>query len=1837
MKRQTLFALAAMIAVVLSLFLLPASFAKRNGARTRDIDRKAHAAKAAASEEDLFKPSVHGQGSAEPVVSQAVKFAESAPVREFAPMPEGLSKTKTLGARFEPKEKEFGEGGPFEVNEQNREILRHEDKNAQRTPDQALSTGSSRGNAPSPNPPNPPSLSFEGQSIADTIAVGQGFLPPDTNGDVGPNHYVQTVNVTFRIWDKAGNPLTPVASLNTLFGPLGGACGGSEDGDPIVLYDQLADRWLISQFCTVANPNNHQLIAISKTGDPTGSYYLYDFMMPNNKFNDYPHFGMWPDAYYMTDNQFNQAGTAFLQDGVFAFDRNKLLHGDPTASFIYFDTAVLFPPGTGINGTDGIGGMLAADMDGYIPPPVGAPNPFVYFQAGEDAGEPGDQLRIFDFHADFTTPANSTFTERTGSPLVVAAFDPIPVPNSRNVVPQPAPATAGSFLDAISDRLMFRLSYRNFGSNETLVMNHTVNAATNPVFRAGVRWYQLNRATPAGAFTIGEQQTWAPADTEHRWMGSAANNFQGDLAVAFSTSSLTVFPSIRYAARLGTDTPGTGLAQGETSIIAGAGSQTSTSGRWGDYSDLTVDPSDDCTFWYTQEYYPVSSEPGNTTAPWHTRISKFAPGPCTTSPRGTITGTVTNCQTGLPIPNAFVTISGGYSRATGAAGTYSAVVTPGTYNVSISGTGYDTASTSGVVIANGGSGTFNACLNGTLKQPVADTASITADSCNSNGAIDPNELVTVSLGVKNTGTLNTVNLVGTLQATGGVTSPSGPQNYGVVIAGGATVFRSFTFTAGNLACGAPIVISLQLQDGATDLGTVTYNFNTGTISVSNYSSGDISVAIPDNVPAGVDIPITVADVMTLSDVNVSFRINHTFDGDLTIALVHPDNTSIPLVTTRGSSGANFGTGTNNCAGVPTFIDDQAPTAIAAGAAPFTATSFRPESPLSALNGKPSNGTWKLHIVDTANLDSGTVGCVKLELNKRNVCCGALINAAPPPVITAESVSPANNAADPEETVTVNLSLVNVGGSSTSNLVATLQPTGGVAGPSGPQTYGVVVNSGPAVTRPFTFTAQGTCGSTITLTLALQDGPTSLGTVTYTMQLGTTSAGSPTPFSNPATVTIPASGTGASTGAPATPYPSNIVVSGLTGTILKVTVNLNNLNHTFPSDVDMLLVGPGGQNLIIMSDVIGGTDWVNINYTLDDAAATAIPGSGTPASGTFKPTNITTGDVFPAPAPAGPYSNPTTAGTATFASVFNGTNPNGTWSLYVVDDASTDIGTMGGWTINITTAQPVCNSQSCTITAPTSMTIPPGTCGTVVNYSPAVSFTGSCGAVVGPNPPSGSFFGIGTTTVFVRGTRADASFTDASFPVTVQDSETQGTGLGANVINNYCNTTVNYTAVLGAGSTTVVDAPQQTLPPPYQHCAACPELNITTTATFTAPVTTCITMPPTTDFYTFTRLRILHGEPGLVNRTVSSNFGTKIICAQTNSVSPFVVALDSNAPTAAPAMIGGQVTNPEGQPVAGVAMRLSGQQSAVAITDSQGNYRFEDVQTDGFYTVTPALANNHFAPANRSFSLMANKTDAVFTASPDAVEATNPIDTNEYFIRQQYLDFLGREPDFAGLNYWTNQLDECTGNAGCLQSRRTDVSAAFFNSAEFQETGSYVYKLYDATLGRQLTFGEFSSDRQQVIGGPNLAASKVTFANAFVSRPEFLQRYETNKTAESFVDALLQSASNASSADLSSVRAELIGRYNTAGRMNESRSLVVQELAENAAFSSGVYNPSFVLMEYYGYLRRNYDQGGFDFWLGVMNNRDPQNYRGMVCSFTTSVEYQRRFGTTITRSNSDCAR
>ena len=636
---------------------------------------------------------------------------------------------------------------------------------------------------------------------------------------------------------------------------------------------------------------------------------------------------------------------------------------------------------------------------------------------------------------------------------------------------------------------------------------------------------------------------------------------------------------------------------------------------------------------------------------------------------------------------------------------------------------------------------------------------IVVESCPSAGHADPGE--SIELAVELTNPLSATATGVTAEIVGG-----GSASYGD-IAGLGSATRNLSYTVPSSAtCGETIALTININSSFGPVSK-TYLLQIGAPTsmgpAVSYSTGNVAVPLPDVTTT--DIPITVPDTGFVGDVNVRVRLNHTFDGDLVISLIAPDGTSVALANNRGGAGDNYGNGANDCSGTPTVFDDAAGTPISAGVAPFAGT-FRPDQALSALNGKQMNGVWKLRVNDTANLDTGTLGCATIEIQPQlYFCCGVagtpIISAAPPAVMVSESVAPANGAPDPDETVTMSFPLVNVGTGPTTNLVATLLPGGGVNAPSGPQNYGSFSPVDPAVSRDFTFVASGTCGGNITATFQLQDGAMNLGTVTFTIQIGATLVGN-TVGSNATNIVIPGVGTGAATGAPANPYPSNINIAGVVGTVTKVTATLTGFSHTFPSDVDVLLVGPGGQKLLLMSDVGGGTDAVNANLVFDDTG----PAIGaTIVSGTFRPTNVGAGDLFPAPAPAGPYP-------ATSLSIFNGVNPNGTWSLYVVDDAGVDVGSIsGGWSLSITTAVPLCNAQACSIgVVNLTQANDPGLCGAIVNY-PAPTIVGSCG-VITYVPPSGSFFPVGVTNVLATGTSTiDNSTTDTSpFTVTVNDTE-----------------------------------------------------------------------------------------------------------------------------------------------------------------------------------------------------------------------------------------------------------------------------------------------------------------------------------------------------------------------------------------------------------------------------------------------------------------------------------
>ncbi|PYJ76328.1 MAG: hypothetical protein DME77_06295, partial [Verrucomicrobia bacterium] len=465
--------------------------------------------------------------------------------------------------------------------------------------------------------PNVPAtiLNFNGIPFP---GVGCNCAPPDPNGAVGATQYVQIVNEGFQVFDKAtGSSLLGPNSISSIWSGFGGACELGGAGDPVVLYDHIANRWLISQFASLTGtaPITDECVAISTTADATGTYARYGFHLGLNFF-DYPKLSVWPDGYYMSMNVFNTTGTSYLGPQAFAFDRAKMLANLP-ATFV--------SPRGPLGGT--VDPFLPADLDGPTLPPAGAPATFVGFP-GQGTNP---NYTTYHFHADFTTPANSTFT--TFASPAAAGFTAL-CPSTRACVPQ-AGVASNSNLDGIGDRLMFRLAYRNFGDHESVVGNYTVSAGGV----AAVRWFELRNVT-AGPVTVYQQSTYQP-DTTWRWMGSAAMDGQGNLAIGFSASSSTINPQIRYAARLATDPINT-LAQGEAHLFDGTGSQSGTSNRWGDYSALSVDPVDDSTFWYTNEYYSTTGSFN-----WRTRIGSFK----------IASGSPTPTPTPTPAPNFSLSIS----------------------------------------------------------------------------------------------------------------------------------------------------------------------------------------------------------------------------------------------------------------------------------------------------------------------------------------------------------------------------------------------------------------------------------------------------------------------------------------------------------------------------------------------------------------------------------------------------------------------------------------------------------------------------------------------------------------------------------------------------------------------------------------------------------------------------------------------------------------------------------------------------------------------------------------------------------------------------------------------------------------------------------------------------------------------------------------------------------------------------------------------------------------------------------------------------------------------------
>jgi hypothetical protein len=447
-----------------------------------------------------------------------------------------------------------------------------------------------------------PSRSFEGLSNVD------GALRPDTSGDVGPNHYMQWVNLSFAIFNKQGQMVYGPAAGTTLF-PGSSVCGTRNGGDPVILYDQFAKRWFATQsaYDNLVNGPYYQCVAVSKSSDPTGAWCSYQFLSHTTKFTDYAKFGVWPsqNAYMMTSPQYYRAAS-FSGIGIWALERSQLLSCG-SARMVYQDMASIQPD---------LPRMLPADADGVRLPPSGAAAPLMTMN-WNGSGLAPNTLQLWNATVNW---ANASLNVSHVSDITTAAYDSNLCNYARSCLAQPGTTAK---VDALADRLMYRLAYRNLGNQQVMVVNHTVDVGND---HAGLRWYQLTKAT--GDWSIAQQGTYAP-DSVNRFMGSAAMDWRGDMAIGYSvTDGTATNPGVRYAGRLSTDPAGQ-LSQGEVTLVNGTGVQTQSSSHWGDYSMMSVDPADDCTFWYSQEYYANTGDMN-----WRTRIGAFRFPQCAAAPTG---------------------------------------------------------------------------------------------------------------------------------------------------------------------------------------------------------------------------------------------------------------------------------------------------------------------------------------------------------------------------------------------------------------------------------------------------------------------------------------------------------------------------------------------------------------------------------------------------------------------------------------------------------------------------------------------------------------------------------------------------------------------------------------------------------------------------------------------------------------------------------------------------------------------------------------------------------------------------------------------------------------------------------------------------------------------------------------------------------------------------------------------------------------------------------------------------------------------------------------------------
>jgi hypothetical protein len=829
---------------------------------------------------------------------------------------------------------------------------------------------------PTPNMPAL-NLSFDGQDLA---ASGCNCSPPDTVGDIGSKHYIQNVNSTvFKIWDKTGTVLQSSTTFNSLWGTGGtNPCTqGLHFGDPVVFYDQIADRWVMSDFAFGVSGMNtvapyYECIAVAKTSDPVaGGWWLYAFQhdpVNTDWLGDYPKFGNWLDGWYGSYNMFCGASSCtfgarntFQGVQVNVYDRTTMLTGAPTTTQIFRLTPA-----------------QAGDSYSFLPatyrfgaPPAGRNE----FYAAIDSPPTSDPFRvntavhIYKFHADFAVPANSTFTGPTD--ITVSGYiDAWNASESGNIVPQSGTAV---LLDTVGDRLFMNLWYQNLGGTESLWAAHTIRTtSTSP---SSIRWYQFDMTGNTVPATPTQQGTWdGGGDGLYRWMPSLALDKSGNMAIGYTASDASSFPSIRYNGRLTTDTAGT-LGQGESTLVAGTGS--STGGRWGDYSATSIDPADGCTFWHTNEYLSVTG------TNWKTRVGSFTFPACVAANDGTLTGTVTDSLTTSPISGVNVTATSGSlsnSATTNGSGVYTMTVLPGSYDLTASKAGYANGTANGVAVTLGNTTIQNFALTSSCS-PVArtwiglgaggaGTDFNTATNWSPNGVPQPCDNLTMNVtrtaGASAIITLSSSSTINSLAISFSGSGNSGAANvFRLDVQGNSlTINTTTTGTATNTGGNA----GTQLQFNVGNGGRITY---AGDTTYSASTTGGSGVATTFCL---LGVGNTTGEVVYQA--NVTFNAGSgtssgntpgkvTFDAPSSQTITDNAGTAIILL---GNSSTEIGSANS-------------PTVTVAG----TASNFQPQGNLNVngsstldlttrtFNRSAAGGTFTLNAGTTLKLAAGTGG------------------------------------------------------------------------------------------------------------------------------------------------------------------------------------------------------------------------------------------------------------------------------------------------------------------------------------------------------------------------------------------------------------------------------------------------------------------------------------------------------------------------------------------------------------------------------------------------------------------------------------------------------------------------------------------------------------------------------------------------------------------------------------------------------------------------------------------------------------------------------------------------